>query len=71
MISEILELFVNTLTADDKYSLRNRAKLTQLSKKWKKSYKVLKFASSFKLFEKKDKPQIVRIFEIRDCNRPG
>ena len=29
MISEIVELFVNTLTADDKYSLRNSDNLRQ------------------------------------------
>ena len=39
-ISEILGLFVNTLTADDKYSVFHRMNLqqpieTQLSKKWK------------------------------------
>ena len=60
-----LELFVNTLTADDKYSLLNRDNLTQqirtqLSQKQKPFYKFfLKFSKSalnLKYFQKKDNP---------------
>ena len=60
-----LELFVNTLTADDKYSLLNRDNLmqqirTQLSQKRKPFYQLfLKFSKSalnLKYFQKKDNP---------------
>ena len=60
-----LELFVNTLTADDKYSLLNRDNLmqqirTQLSQKQKPFYQFfLKFSKSalnLKYFQKKDDP---------------
>ena len=58
-----LELFVNTLTADDKYSLLNRDNLaqpirTQLSRKQKPFYESFlefsKCALNLKDFEKKD-----------------
>ena len=60
-----LELFVNTLTADDKYSLLNRDNLaqpirTQLSQKQKPFYELLlafsKSALNLKHFQKKDDP---------------
>ena len=60
-----LELFVNTLTADDKYSLLNRDNVTQqirtqLSQKQKPFYEFfLKFSKSalnLKYFQKKDDP---------------
>ena len=60
-----LELFVNTLTANDKYSLLNRDNLTQqirtqLSQKQKPFYEFfLKFSKSalnLKYFQKKDNP---------------
>ena len=62
MISEILELFVNTLTADDKYSLLNSENLwqpiqKQLSKKQQTFSdffaSFLKFTSNVEYFEKK------------------
>ena len=60
-----LELFVNTSTADDKYSLLNRNNLmqqirTQLSKKQKTFYQFFdafsKSALNLKPFQKKDDP---------------
>ena len=63
MISEILELFVNTLTADDKYSLLNSENLwqpiqKQLSKKQQTFSdffaSFLKFTSNVEYFETKD-----------------
>ena len=60
-----LQLFVNTLTADDKYSLLNRDNLgqpirTQLSQKQKPFYqfflKFSKYALNLKYFQKKDDP---------------
>ena len=60
-----LELFVNTLTADNKYSLLNRDNLTQsiraqLSQKQKAFYlfflAFLKCALNLKHFQKKDDP---------------
>ena len=60
-----LELFVNTLTADNKYSLLNRDNLTQsiraqLSQKQKPFYQLLlafsKFALNLEHFQKKDNP---------------
>ena len=60
-----LELFVNTLSADDKYSLLNRDNLeqdirTQLSQKQKPFYQLLlafsKSALNLKHFQKKDDP---------------
>ena len=66
---------MNTLTADDKYSLRNRMKLTQpiqlqLSKKQILFFlflRDLKSTSICKHFVKKDDPHRLCIFEIRDC----
>ena len=61
VICDILELFVNTLTGNDKYSLHNREDLQQpiqiqLSKKQKKNSEFfavfLKFTSNFEHFEK-------------------
>ena len=60
-----LKLFVNTLSADDKYSLRNRDNLTQrnrtiLSQKQKPFYQLLlafsKSALNLEHFQKKDDP---------------
>ena len=67
-IWEILRLFVNTLTADDKYSLLKRDKLTQaiqmqLSKK-KNTFSEIIF--NFEQFLKKDDPQSLCISEIAD-----
>ena len=63
MLCKILRQFVNTLTADDKYSLLNRDDLTQpiqilLSQKEKTFSaffsKVLKSTLNFKNFQKND-----------------
>ena len=63
VLCKILRLFVNTLTADDKYSLLNRDNLTQpiqilLSHKVKTFadffYSFLKFTLNFDNFIKKD-----------------
>ena len=62
VISEILGLFVNTLTADDKYSCRNSENLrqpiqVQLSNKDETFFEFfasfLKLSSIFQIFEKK------------------
>ena len=65
VLCKILRLFVNTLTADDKYSLLNRDNLTQpiqilLSQKQKTIIRLffafLKAALNFKYFRKKYDP---------------
>ena len=65
VLCKILRLFVNTLTADDKYSLVNRGNLTQpiqilLSQKEMTFAKFfssfLKCALNFKHFTKKEDP---------------
>ena len=73
MIFKILGLFVNTLTADDKYSLLNRDNLTQsiqtlLSQKQKTFSEIfssfLKSTLNFEHFQKKDDPHSRCISEI-------
>ena len=73
MIFKILRLFVNTLTADDKYSLLNRDNLTQsnqtlLSQKKKTFSEIfssfLKSTLNFEHFQKKDDPHSQCISEI-------
>ena len=75
-----LELFVNTLTADDKYSLLNRDNLTQpirtqLSEKQKSFYEFfLKFSKSslnLKYFQKKDDPHSLFLSEITHSGKRG
>ena len=75
MISEIFELLVNTLTADDKYSLRNSEDFRQpiqvrLSKKqifFSKFFaKFLTCTSSFEDFRKKHDAYSLCISEITD-----
>ena len=65
VLCKILRLFVNTLTADDKYSLLNRDKLMQpikilLSQNRKTLYRFffafLKSTLNFEHFQKKDDP---------------
>ena len=65
MLCKILRLFVNTLTADDKYSLLNRDNLTQpiqilLSQKQENFSRFfssfLKCTYSFEQFQKQDDP---------------
>ena len=73
MLCKILRLFVNTLTADDKYSLLNRDNLTQsiqtlLSQKQKTFSQIfssfLKSTLNFEHFQKKDDPHSRCISEI-------
>ena len=75
-----LELFVNTLSADDKYSLLNRDNLaqpirTQLSQKQKPFYqlflKLSKYALNFKHFKKKHDPNSLFISEITRSGKRG
>ena len=78
--SEILSLFVNTLTADNKYSLCNvddfaQQVQTRLYKK-QKTFCVffipfLKCAQNLEYFEKKDENPSLIISEIMDCERGG
>ena len=73
VLCKILRLFVNTLTADDKYSLLNRSNLKQpiqilLSQK-KKSFSqffsaFLKCTLNFEHFPQKDDPHSRYISEI-------
>ena len=73
VLCTILKLFVNTLTADDKYSLLNTDNLTQsiqtlLSQKQKTFSQFfssfLKSALNFEHFQKKDDPHSRCISEI-------
>ena len=73
VLCKILGLFVNTLTADDKYSLLNRDNLTQsiqtlLSQKQKTFSRIfssfLKSTLNFEHFQKKDDPPNRCISEI-------
>ena len=70
--------FVKTLSAADKYSLRNSENSRkpiqmQLYKKLKTFAQhfaqLLQFKSNFKYFEKKDDRRSVSIFEVRLCDR--
>ena len=80
MTWEILRLFVNTLTADDKYSLLNTGNLTQhvhmhVSQK-KKFFSqffcaFLKSTLNFEHFQQKDDPHNLYISEITDSGKRG
>ena len=78
MWSEILRLFVNTLTADDKYSRSNMQNLSQqiqtlLSEKQNTFYGLfiafLKCAWNVEHFEKRDEYARLIISEIIDAER--
>ena len=78
--SEILRLFVNTLTADNKYSRCNvhnfgQQVQTPLSQKQKTFFgffiAFLKCAWNLEHFEKKDEYPSLIISEIIDCERGG
>ena len=78
--SEILRLFVNTLTADNKYSRCNVHNLAQqvqtpLSQKQKTFCRFfiafLKCPWNLEHFEKKDEYPSLIISEIMDCERGG
>ena len=75
-----LQLFVNTLNADDKYSLLNRDNLrqpirTQLSQKQKPFYPFFlafsKCALNLKHFQKKDDPHSLFLSEITHSGKRG
>ena len=75
MICKILGLFVNALTADDKYSLVNRDNLTQpiqilLSQKQQTLSHFLsgflKFTLNFEHFQKIDDPHSPCISDVQD-----
>ena len=75
-----LELFVNTLSADDKYSLLNRDNLaqpirTELSQKQKPFYpfclEFSKCALNLKHFQKKDDTHSLFISEITQSGKRG
>ena len=77
---EILRLFVNTLTADDKYSLLNRDNLTQpiqmqLSQKQKTFSQFLSAFSTSRLniehFQKRDDPHSLFISEATVFEKRG
>ena len=71
---------MSTLTAEEKYSLRNRNNLSQhIQLEWSKKEKLLshffgaymKYKSNLEHFESKDNPQRLCILEIRDCKICG
>ena len=73
-------MFVNTLTADDKYSLLNRDNLTQpirtiLSQKHKAFSQFFlafsKYTLNFEHFQKKDDPRSLFISEITHSEKRG
>ena len=75
-----LELFVNTLSADDKYSLLKRDNLaqpirTQLSQKQKPFYQLLlafsKSALNLEHFQRKDDPHSIFLSEITHSGKRG
>ena len=79
-ICKFLGLFVNILTADDKYFLLNKGKLTQsihthLSKKEKTFsqfvFPYLEFGLNLKYLEIKDEPHGICLCEITDSERRG
>ena len=77
VICKILGLFVNTLTANDKYSLVNRDILTQpIEVYWSKKPKKLKnlflhFGNKDQIFESNGDPHSLCISDITDCETRG
>ena len=78
MIYQIVRLFVNALTADDKHYLLNRDNLRepiqmQLSEKQKKFseffFAFLKSIFNFEQFSKKDEPHSRCISKIKGCEK--
>ena len=70
VISEILGLFVNTLTANDKYSLHNIVNLRKSDQMelYKKQKTFSQFSAPFlKSSFEKDDPNILCIPDITDC----
>ena len=77
---EILELFVNTLTTDDKYSSRNIQNLTQqlqttMSQKQRTFYRIfttyVKYRRSSDDFVKKDESSSLSFYDIIDAEKSG
>ena len=77
---EILELFVNTLTTDDKYSSRNIQNLTEhlqttMSQKQKIFYRLfityVKSRTSSDDFVKKDESTSLSIYDMIDAEKSG
>ena len=77
---EILRLFVNALTVDDKYSASNMQNLRQqFQTSWSRNQKIfsrffiafLEFAWNLEHFEKKDEYSSLIISEIIDAERRG
>ena len=80
VICEILDHFLNKLTADDNYSFHNseifvQPSQLQLSKRQKTFSQFfapfLKFPLNFEHFEKKDDPHSLCIFGKAHCERRG
>ena len=80
VICKISRLFLNTLSADGKYSLLNRDNLTQpiqmqVSQKQKTYsgfiYAFLKFSLNFEHFQKKDDSLSWGIFKITESEKQG
>ena len=80
MIYKILGLFVNTLTADDRYSFLNRDKLwqhlqMQLSQEQKTFsqffFCILESRFNFEHVKEKDDPQGSCIFDLTDSEKHG
>ena len=79
VISKTLGLFVNTSTADDKYSLLNKDNFNAINsdgiiQETKNFFSILfagflKFTLPFQYFEQKDNPHRLCILEITDRNR--
>ena len=77
VLSKKISLFVNTLTAGDKYGPCHRQNFLEpihmkLSKKMKTFFEFftcLKFTSNFENFEKKDQPQSLGISAIMDSKK--
>ena len=77
---EILDVFVNTLTTDDKYSSRNIQNLTQqlqttMSQKQKTFYRIfityVKSRGSSEDFVKKDESTSLSFYDISDAVKSG
>ena len=79
VISDVLGLFANKLTADDKYSLRNRKKLSQpIQMQLSNKEKIILFFCcisgieiKFWKFWNKDDPHRLCVLENRDNERRG
>ena len=74
VIYEVLGLFVNTLSADGKYSLCKRKDSQQpiqmqVSKKLRICCSISEISIKFKHFEKKDGLHNLNFAEIRSCKR--